>query len=99
HPHLPPLFPYTTLFRSIGRPVMRLSTQSTPICRSPVRTATMACSRTPSDGSPGAGAKVAWKSGVKRNPDGPLRTSRSAPDAAPRSEEHTSELQSLAYLV
>src|SRR5205814_9178932 len=64
----PPLFPYTTLFRS---PTARLTATGGP------------CARPRSPGRPSA-------------PSGP----RCAPrPSAPRSEEHTSELQSLRHLV
>src|SRR5687767_15721128 len=81
------LFPYTTLFRSAGPArVARAASTSTACARLP-----LAASH-----SRGRGARPIWP--------GLAPTLR--PDALPlpaqggiRSEEHTSELQSLAYLV
>src|SRR2546425_8688786 len=70
------LFPYTTLFRSLG---ISLATGILLGCLP----ALPARANLAADLKEGAGAI----------------THRSRPDAAQRSEEHTSELQSLAYLV
>src|SRR2546425_2275703 len=71
------LFPYTTLFRSIG---------CTNTWRWPVRLEwnTTDCPSAVNEGPPSAAGEL-------------VRRAASVPSA--RSEEHTSELQSLAYLV
>src|SRR3712207_8324937 len=79
------LFPYTTLFRSLGR-----GSSPCPIC--------------PASGEPGSEhpprallspAELA----AARGPGSPLMRSGKVFRSLPRSEEHTSELQSRQYLV
>src|SRR2546425_8040891 len=70
------LFPYTTLFRSLGID----------------RACEVACSRAAA--SLGVGPEV-----IAYLPDQEAMVQRFVPGRAGRSEEHTSELQSLAYLV
>src|SRR3712207_7860621 len=80
------LFPYTTLFRSVAQPVLAKS-------RSP-RIAAALCSGCAGRRFPGTG-RVAWKSvNAVTSP-----TVSSSVTPSPRSEEHTSELQSRQYLV
>src|SRR5687767_15738771 len=86
---LPPrstLFPYTTLFRS------------SPYCHPevPTKTGTVAsCPLAGTDKRRRAGAPTARRAGGACA----ARGGRSASGRRRRSEEHTSELQSLAYLV
>src|SRR2546427_2682469 len=79
------LFPYTTLFRSL--PTRRVSARRTPPCRSRRR-----------GHWPSAAGRVHRRAGV-----GAAATRRRASarerDRPPRSEEHTSELQSQSNLV
>src|SRR2546425_2030038 len=77
------LFPYTTLFRSAYRSRRHTGRRPPPCPRPGVSVAGLARDE------PGRPA-------VSRDPHG---TGARPPAAAPRSEEHTSELQSLAYLV
>src|SRR5205823_15052311 len=86
-PHMYPLFPYTTLFRSAGSLAARRPDQP----------------RRPHDEEPPRGAPARLTRCIQ-----PPATPRTRPPirvrsfctcAARRSEEHTSELQSLAYLV
>src|SRR5205823_14857834 len=84
------LFPYTTLFRSRSRnsqrqPASRVALQIPCLC--------------PSSGQ--SAHRVNQKESRNRSPSrrGQNRLCRPAATPLPRSEEHTSELQSLAYLV
>src|SRR3712207_8721189 len=80
------LFPYTTLFRSQSSPPASSSTQS--IGR--------ACSWHSSWGPPGCASTSFWLACLVGGAgDGDTQRRR----VAPRSEEHTSELQSRQYLV
>src|SRR2546425_9383373 len=76
------LFPYTTLFRSLTKPLIRRGWEK-------------------QDGTwKWKGAKGAERrAGPWRTIEGEGRRSPSMVRHGPRSEEHTSELQSLAYLV
>src|SRR3712207_7847518 len=79
------LFPYTTLFRSRAE---------TPMTVSPSGTATTAGAREH------ARAQEAQAAGrVREMPTLPASAWPTPPDGVPRSEEHTSELQSRQYLV
>src|SRR5205823_13018557 len=78
------LFPYTTLFRS------RMKKSSIPTVRSPPGPLS-------TNDAPSAARAVAVPLGCTRSST--TISARSCIRAAPRSEEHTSELQSLAYLV
>src|SRR5205823_13351029 len=86
------LFPYTTLFRSAGaapRPACARRRARAPRARGAPRPALRR-------------VRGASASQATRPPDAPVTYGASAADAleeAVRSEEHTSELQSLAYLV
>src|SRR5205823_14889739 len=97
-PTLPPpprstLFPYTTLFRSGPR------TLSTPKWWS-AREARSACPRRRVSGSPPISSESKEpQSEWRRLNSTATRTEPAPAPAAARSEEHTSELQSLAYLV
>src|SRR5262245_62923249 len=71
------LFPYTTLFRSTGRPSLRF--------------------HPPVAGEPSSPASEASRAQAPPTTPGPPQPGPSP--AAPRSEEHTSELQSLRHLV
>src|SRR5205823_12819955 len=84
-----PLFPYTTLFRSSARAHCHRDTRSPG-------TASSLPSPTPTVGSSHAmvRSKVLQLPVRIRNGSGRMRQS-----TVTRSEEHTSELQSLAYLV
>src|SRR5205823_7372182 len=86
-----PLFPYTTLFRSRRADVIDRHRRRHRRARRGARLVTHPRAR-PADA---AGRHGVW------NPAHPvLRLARArAIDGAARSEEHTSELQSLAYLV
>src|SRR5205823_8715250 len=90
-PPTSPLFPYTTLFRSVRR-LLEHAAHHRERARSRgahLRRPLRAHLRRPrSQSSPL----------ISRRPGGFTASSSSAP-AAQRSEEHTSELQSLAYLV
>src|SRR5687767_15203114 len=79
------LFPYTTLFRSRKRPSPAGWRRSTPVVPAPDRTPSAARTRDRSD---------EWAASAS---DSPVRAASDRPRT--RSEEHTSELQSLAYLV
>src|SRR2546425_6030582 len=68
------LFPYTTLFRSLGR----------GLC---LRARTPGARRSP------------WRQDLRRDRGLPYELGRVGLHMVARSEEHTSELQSLAYLV
>src|SRR3546814_5556496 len=81
------LFPYTTLFRSPERPAVRLQEAGAgALCRR--------SGRDPHDDPPG-GREDFFPAVQSRQPSGadPVRRRQSA--ASVRSEEHTSELQSL----
>src|SRR5437879_9691154 len=82
----PPLFPYTTLFRSPRRPLQRPLTFAAPRGCSLLRRERRV------DAAPGLGdlARVCLRR---------LRLRVDFGDRASRSEEHTSELQSPMYLV
>src|SRR2546425_7722699 len=80
------LFPYTTLFRSPRNPARTASSSRTALACSTGRGSR-------AGGRPGARFYAA---AVARNPPG--HRNACTPDDR-RSEEHTSELQSLAYLV
>src|SRR5205823_13957331 len=82
HPPRPPLFPYTTLFRSCRRRASRSAPRRRGPAARPPR-----CRRTP------RGRRRAKRA------TGPATDSRGSAWFRARSEEHTSELQSLAYLV
>src|SRR2546425_3282888 len=87
HPPKSTLFPYTTLFRPpYARPDSRLG-----IATVRIRTYRGTC-RTPDDFAPLFARFNAAKDSI-------YALYRGQPDLEPRSEEHTSELQSLAYLV
>src|SRR5207244_11677340 len=84
-PPLSPLFPYTTLFRSLGT-------------RSGCAAAT-ACGRTSGRSSSDASAfRRSWSITPRPKAASPCTTAKGAP-APSRSEEHTSELQSPDHLV
>src|SRR5205823_7928948 len=95
-PPLPPPFPYTTLFRS-------------SCCRSPLRTqeASTSVGARSSLGASGGPAALFRRKSVSgpstRKRHGFVRwwfgAQRASSSSSSRSEEHTSELQSLAYLV
>src|SRR5205823_8079077 len=90
------LFPYTTLFRSYAvlfhRRDRRASADCVRRCATPADTADGGCTVVPrGDVGGGAGGRVT--AGRRRQPDADGRR------RSDRSEEHTSELQSLAYLV
>src|SRR5207253_11061046 len=98
-PPTPPLFPYTTLFRSAeGHRVPRLRPTRGPVARAARRRGRGGPSlREP---APGATGHREWSLGDAREARG--RGSRRVPPAdrpGPRSEEHTSELQSRGHLV
>src|SRR5205823_10662594 len=89
HPS-PTLFPYTTLFRSIDRPTRKApGIRSHPISRITV------------DRGSSRGSLASRRCRAARSP--PIRAAPTNAGGtsmcATRSEEHTSELQSLAYLV
>src|SRR5205823_15121352 len=92
-PPRPALFPYTTLFRSSTRAPWPARGRAGP--RLPPG---LACPSPPPGGRPaGAAALRGGRSGSAPPADPPRSPS---PDPRGfRSEEHTSELQSLAYLV
>src|SRR5205823_12891990 len=93
-PPAPPLFPYTTLFRSCTVPVTAAWPTPSSTCRSP-RGSTR--QRTPSRRSC---ARRTWTPTGSTSPLGDATPSPwRCPTRSSRSEEHTSELQSLAYLV
>src|SRR5205823_10880661 len=83
------LFPYTTLFRSADRPQGGAGPDQGPVARR---------RRLPPEAVLAAGACAAGERGAAP-PRGPGGGGRRRHDRRPRSEEHTSELQSLAYLV
>src|SRR3712207_8964770 len=89
-PPRPTLFPYTTLFRS------------RPGAHSPPGPPERASSPPPTPGNPSPPANACAASSPPRcttpNPPEPYPPC-SAPNSSPRSEEHTSELQSRQYLV
>src|SRR5205823_12504230 len=95
-PPRPPLFPYTTLFRSVkrrmtGRPRILPRARSYSAATALAFLAACARPRVPIVVSP---------TPTPRPARGDSPTSASSPvPLATRSEEHTSELQSLAYLV
>src|SRR5205823_12066837 len=89
-PPTPTLFPYTTLFRSVGNTVVAVPSEARPLAATELYTVLDA-----SDVPAGVinivtGAKDALAKVLAEHDD---------VDAVWRSEEHTSELQSLAYLV
>src|SRR5205823_8137433 len=86
-PPLSPLFPYTTLFRSVSPRDNLRGSQITPPLAPPNGIFTTAHFQVIQVAS--ARTSSSETSGAKRIP----------PFPGPRSEEHTSELQSLAYLV
>src|SRR3712207_7470080 len=77
------LFPYTTLFRSDGRPVPTGLLDFGDVCLS----------------WPAAECAVLAVSAGARRPDRFIQDAREAVGGFHRSEEHTSELQSRQYLV
>src|SRR5205823_8952263 len=85
-PHRPPistLFPYTTLFRSLER----------PFCGKLARLVRVKSRHTQRE-------RMASASPPESGPSVPaFMSARPTSARSPRSEEHTSELQSLAYLV
>src|SRR5205814_10648777 len=97
-PPSPPLFPYTTLFRSTPAPSILASTQMTSplrLLRAVDRRSAAHCQR----------PKLIPKTAAAIGPTGhagqdcwPTRAMMIAA-TSPRSEEHTSELQSLRHLV
>src|SRR5205823_7660743 len=90
-PPSPPLFPYTTLFRSAhrrgGAPPLGRGARADGNARPDL------------DGAARSRRPVASRDDDRRRPG--ARSDRTAGSGRPveRSEEHTSELQSLAYLV
>src|SRR5205823_13435691 len=80
------LFPYTTLFRSAA------ARQSAGACTSAASTPTRSC------GTTARRAPSSMPSSPRSRP-APCRSSSCHRRRPQRSEEHTSELQSLAYLV
>src|SRR2546430_9554292 len=88
------LFPYTTLFRShvVGNLTIKLNNNTKAVFQLNNRSPGSAGSRTERPQAP-----PAW-SPRQTAPAGPCRSEQSAA-AAPRSEEHTSELQSQSNLV
>src|SRR5205823_13403634 len=92
-PPRPPLFPYTTLFRSWAISARASLSLPTPLSMSPL-------TDQPSSGRSRAStsATAARKTALLRNASRPI-PGNCAPLPENRSEEHTSELQSLAYLV
>src|SRR5205823_7807755 len=87
------LFPYTTLFRSSRRPRSAASSGDSPRLSGLFRPTepTVSPSPLPADRRPGGHRRR----GARHLSSG----AGSAAGGPPRSEEHTSELQSLAYLV
>src|SRR3712207_8663090 len=84
-----PLFPYTTLFRSVGPGLAR----DEPMATGPMgRRAAHSNLGGIQQADPPAGAQVGDHVGSGTQPE-------PAVDGAARSEEHTSELQSRQYLV
>src|SRR5205814_10628385 len=94
-PPAPPLFPYTTLFRSRRRRESCIASRSAarPSPDAPERGATAAVAVTSLVAAALAKSAhfLAWNGGH--------RGCSGASHAPPRSEEHTSELQSLRHLV
>src|SRR5205823_9957023 len=96
-PPPPPLFPYTTLFRSQPGPG--------PLCGDHARLAEGLRGGAAAARPPGGGLRRAGREGPAAQPTRRpcARHRRGAAgvegSVAERSEEHTSELQSLAYLV
>src|SRR5687767_15550637 len=83
------LFPYTTLFRSRGIEAPDLATLATePALVAEVQAAVDA-----------ANTKLARPEQIKTFHILPVAWTAESGELTPRSEEHTSELQSLAYLV
>src|SRR5205823_10881713 len=95
-PPTSPLFPYTTLFRSASGAVG--PGRAAEVAGHAGETHRRACGHCAPWIGPGrADGTGAWFPGVRAGGASEATTPRAAP--APRSEEHTSELQSLAYLV
>src|SRR5205823_8102194 len=98
-PHRSTLFPYTTLFRSRAASTSTPSHPATspPTTPRPCRTTRCAAGRSSTVSPPDAGATpTTWRAPPCSSPRTPPPTSTAS---SQRSEEHTSELQSLAYLV
>src|SRR5205823_6758433 len=87
-----PLFPYTTLFRSL------LSSCRPPQRRGPRGTSAIA-SRQVERARQGWRSRAPPRRRAARDGEQGLRSAFRRRCRVPRSEEHTSELQSLAYLV
>src|SRR5205823_13686027 len=92
----PPLFPYTTLFRSCApAPAARSAYLRTRICTTAIRQT----SATPCLGLNLHGILRLDRNGTQAGASLANLLSSIAGTVTTRSEEHTSELQSLAYLV
>src|SRR5205823_14522930 len=90
HPPISTLFPYTTLFRSRAHAVARRRADPGPRVGRPPRGPTP----TPHQPKRAAAGRAPSRPSPRRAP-----SQRGTRATAIRSEEHTSELQSLAYLV
>src|SRR5205823_13696074 len=91
-PRSAPFFPYTTLFRSRRPSRRRLRSRHHPSAVLPVPRIPVRDPRGAAQARAARGGGVADRSGTENR-------AQQRPGSLPRSEEHTSELQSLAYLV